>query len=95
MSNPQFRGEVPAIAAAIAQTRQREYLYSRYVQAQVTADLADDDDLSNAQAADRAWDDYAEECERLGQCTSPGCFARSVERAYCPLHDENPPDYGD
>ena len=91
MTERQFRGEVPAIAAAIAKTRTREYLYGRYVQAQLKADA--DDNFRDT--ADRAWDEYADECARLGQCTSPGCFENSPHRAYCPRHDETLPDYGD
>lgn len=96
MIAPEFRGEIPAIAAQIAATREREFRYAAYVQARVKADTArTDPGLKLAQAADRSWDDYADECERLAQCTAPGCYITSAYRAYCPQHDDNPPDFGD
>lgn len=72
----------------------RQRLHVQYVQAQAAADR-DEDDLRLAREAERAWDAYADECARLEQCTFPGCFTPSPHRAYCPAHDDNPPDCGD
>lgn len=97
MSNPQFRGEVPAIAAAIAQTRKREYLYGQYVQASLRHYRAvSDDELTAAYKAEQeAWDAYRDECFDLGQCQHGGCYTPVDNTTFCPQHDENPPDYGD
>lgn len=74
----------------------RDRLYAAYVEAQTVADAARGANAPRlARVEEKAWDAYADECARLEQCTHPDCYTDSPHRAYCPVHDHNPPDCGD
>lgn len=95
-TTPQFRGEIPAIAAQIAQTRKRDALFAAWSKAADAAYRAIDDDeiTETTRAENEAWDAYVDECRDLGQCAHSRCYVQA-DRVYCPIHDDNPPDYGD
>lgn len=96
MTTPQFRGEVPAIAAQIAATRKRDALWAAWTKAaEINRRATDDDEITEAtRAENEAWDAYADECNELEQCAWGGCYTQLHDRAYCDLHDSNPPDFG-
>jgi hypothetical protein len=88
---PQLRPELPFTQKLIAETRKRDALYAAWVQADKAHRLAiDDDEITIAYKAEQeAWDAYADECNDLGQCTMPGCYAASTTHAYCIHHRED------